>query len=272
MVWVAAAHCREFSNTPMFSYHTGPFQGSIPELRGVRVVCKALWCVSKFFPLASSELCYDLAKAFLSPRGQIRDLNTSVFTFHILTNINRNACYSFVTTTPHPIPFPAHTAFSNPNVKGERDHSLVRKETQQEIKYAMPVKVNILKIKGPSSQDRLSCSHSGFLKTLDQSQRVSAKDHSHPPTPPIVTTGHWVVSETDYQPIVWQLIQRGLWPQKGLPHKELTPEDPWHLKKDLLANKIMKSGNQAWGHCKWAAAGWERWYKGWAEVGATKEG
>ena len=70
------------------------------------------------------------------------------------------------------------------------------------IKYAMPVKVNILKIKGPSSQDRLSCSHSGFLKTLDQSQRVSAKDHSHPPTPPIVTTGHWVVSETDYQPIV----------------------------------------------------------------------
>lgn len=201
MVCVAAAHCRGFSNTPMFSYHAGPFQGSNPGLRGVRVVCKALWCVSKFFPLASSELCYDLAKAFLSPRAQIRDLNTWVFTFHILTNRNRNACCSFVTTAPHPS-LPTHTAFSNPNVKGARARSLVRKETQQERKHAMPVKVNILKIKGPSSQDRLSCSHNGFLKTLDQSQRVSAKDHSHPPTPPIVTTGHWVVSETDYQPIV----------------------------------------------------------------------
>ena len=201
MVCVAAAHCRGFSNTPMFSYHAGPFQGSNPGLRGVRVVCKALWCASKFFPLASSELCYDLAKAFLSPRAQIRDLNTWVFTFHILTNRNRNACCSFVTTAPHPS-LPTHTAFSNPNVKGARARSLVRKETQQERKHAMPVKVNILKIKGPSSQDRLSCSHNGFLKTLDQSQRVSAKDHSHPPTPPIVTTGHWVVSETDYQPIV----------------------------------------------------------------------
>lgn len=202
MVWVGTAHCREFSNTPTFRYHTSPFQGSIPELTGVRGVCKALWCVSKFFPLASSELCYELAKAFLSPRGQIRHLNTSVFKFHILTNINRSACYSFVTTASYPTPSHTHTACSNPNVKGKRDHSLVRKETQREIKYAMPVKVNILKIKGPSSQDRLSCSHNSFLKTLDQSQRVSAKDHSHPRTPPIVTTGHWVVSETDYQPTV----------------------------------------------------------------------
>lgn len=110
--------------------------------------------------------------------------------------------FSSLLLTPSPSHTHTHTAFSNPNVKGERDHSLVRKETQQEVKYAMPVKVNILKIKGPSSQDRLSCSHNGFLKTLDQSQRVSAKDHSHPPTPPTVTTGHWVVSETDYQATV----------------------------------------------------------------------
>lgn len=48
-----------------------------------------------------------------------------------------------------------HTAFSNPNVESRRCHSLVRKETQQEIKYAMPVKVNILKVKGLGSQDTL---------------------------------------------------------------------------------------------------------------------
>lgn len=201
----------------MFCYHAGPFQGCIPELRGVRGVCKALWCVSKFFPPASSELCYDLAKAFLSARGQIRHLNTSVFKFHILTNINRNACYSFVTTTSYPTPSHTHTACSNPNVKGKRDHSLVRKDTQRERKYAMPVKVNILKIKGPSSQDRLSCSHNSFLKTLDQSQRVSAKDHSNPPTPPIVTTGHWVVSETDYQPTVSSREDSD--PRRGCPTK-----------------------------------------------------
>ena len=65
----------------------------------------------------------------------------------------------------------------------ERFHSLLRKETQQEIKYAMPVKVNILKIRGLGSQDRLSCCPNRFLKTLDGSQRVSARDFSHPPPP-----------------------------------------------------------------------------------------
>lgn len=134
------------------------------------------------------------------------------------------------TTTPQYTPTHTHRAFSNPNIKREIFYSLVRKAAQQEIKYAMPVKVNILKHRGLGSQDRLSYSHNGFLKTLDWSQRVSAKDHSLPPqpTPPRVTISHWVVQETGYQHTVWEPIWRRLVLHEGLLHKELTPKNPQH--------------------------------------------
>lgn len=124
----------------------------------------------------------------------------------------------------------------------EQDFTFYLKKKQQEIKYAMPVKVNILKIRGLWFSGQTVLLLQLFSKDLGLKPGSICQGFQSPLSPrprPYTRRYYWPLGGIgDRLSAHRQVIHRGLWTRKGLRHKERTPGDPWHqaeLKRWVLS-------------------------------------